>query len=366
MTDKPNTLSEETSIYLDFLRLVAAIDVFISHSNNFLFPYLSIGLLASGREAVAIFFILSGFVINFVVTNKEFGWRKYAIARISRIYPVAIIAIIATLVLDFAGRAINPQHYDYLNTLLKGFMVRENLESFFRYLTFTNQFWFSHTVFGSDEPYWSLGFEVPYYVAFGLFSFFPGKYRIPVTAIWMLICGPKIALYFPLWLMGALAYRITQRRPIRSPRVGVILFVVSIFGLLLLRRLVSHIATDMYHPYDLSQEINNFIYVMLLGSFLSLNIISFDAAFGGRFNVGGWMKRTIRWAAGRSFTLYLVHQPMLVFVSGLFVVGAGNVPGSVAALLGVLLAVWALAELGEVNKKFYAKWVDKMLPGRPG
>ena len=82
----PGIINHNLSIYLDFLRFFAAFVVFFTHSHVFLFPEVKVGP-AMGREAVAVFFVLSGFVISYVVANKEKNWRAYLTARIARILP---------------------------------------------------------------------------------------------------------------------------------------------------------------------------------------------------------------------------------------------------------------------------------------
>ncbi|WP_431311886.1 acyltransferase family protein [Sphingomonas lacusdianchii] len=76
------------SIYLEVLRFAAAVAVVLSHARGILFPALPWRLAAHGPEAVAVFFVLSGFVIRFVTVDRnETTWRAYAAARVARIYP---------------------------------------------------------------------------------------------------------------------------------------------------------------------------------------------------------------------------------------------------------------------------------------
>jgi peptidoglycan/LPS O-acetylase OafA/YrhL len=57
---------------------------------------------------VDVFFVLSGFVIAFVTTERESDGRSFAIARLARVYSVALPALVVTFVLDAIGRSIKP------------------------------------------------------------------------------------------------------------------------------------------------------------------------------------------------------------------------------------------------------------------
>ena len=76
------TISRTTSIYLDLLRAASAVLVFSIHIRNFLLPELRYAMY--GSEAVAVFFVLSGYVIGFTIENKHTDLRSFLAARISR------------------------------------------------------------------------------------------------------------------------------------------------------------------------------------------------------------------------------------------------------------------------------------------
>ena len=65
-------MRRELSVYLDVLRLSAALTVFVSHlswiqiSGGFLWQ-----LQFLGHDAVMVFFVLSGFVIQYAADTKE-------------------------------------------------------------------------------------------------------------------------------------------------------------------------------------------------------------------------------------------------------------------------------------------------------
>lgn len=105
-------MNRPASLYLDLVRFIAAIAVFICHISGQRFtgglfwqsePY--------GDEAVDVFFVVSGFVIAYVASRSETDARSFAIARLARVYSVALPALVATFVLDAVGRLLHPGYY---------------------------------------------------------------------------------------------------------------------------------------------------------------------------------------------------------------------------------------------------------------
>ena len=100
--------------WLDFARGIAALTVCMGHVRSALFmDYVDLpdaGLATSlfyawtglGREAVMVFFVLSGFLVGGAVmrAGPAFDWRTYAIARLSRLWVVLVPALLLTAALD--------------------------------------------------------------------------------------------------------------------------------------------------------------------------------------------------------------------------------------------------------------------------
>lgn len=348
------------SIYLDLLRLGAAIVVFLSHAHVFLLPSIKIGPLGWGREAVAVFFVLSGFVISYVGQVSEREWRVYLVARLARIMPVALLAIAVILAADSIGMHANASYYDFINT---GFFTPVSLEAALAYVTFTNQLWFAHAVFGSGEPYWSLGFEVQYYLFFGLFAFSPQRAKIPLLCLWAAVAGPKILMYMPLWLMGWLTMKcVIERPPLRRP-ISIAMIAASLLLFFSLKFFADRAATNMYETWSLSQEAINFVYFNLIGVAVVLHLIGAASllyqAPAALFEKTG---SAIKWLAGGSFTLYLVHQPLtLMFASFLHPVEE-HILMAAALLVACFILCFLLAEVAERRKKFFASLIVSLLP----
>src|ERR1700712_4370948 len=100
------------SVYLDLFRMLAALVVFLSHvAGSRLTGFLIPEAVSFGAEAVAAFFVLSGFVIGYVAEAREGSPHLYATSRLARLYSVALPAILATLAFDTLGRSLQPDLY---------------------------------------------------------------------------------------------------------------------------------------------------------------------------------------------------------------------------------------------------------------
>jgi peptidoglycan/LPS O-acetylase OafA/YrhL len=221
-------MNRATSLYIDLARFSAALVVFLGHisgqrlTGGFLWqiaPYMS--------HAVTIFFVLSGFVIAYATDKRENSAVSYAVSRAARIYSVVLPALAATVLLDTLGRYLQPALYSDA----WGYVDHNQLASFALSALFLNEIWFIHVSPGSDLPYWSLGYEIWYYVIFGIFLFSPRKwFFLPVALI---VIGPKIVSMLPLWLFGVS----------RIPSF----FLMSGVGAIRLRRIVTSAHVGMEH-----------------------------------------------------------------------------------------------------------------------
>ena len=347
------------SIYLDLLRFGAAVVVFLSHAHVFLLPSIKIGPLGWGREAVAVFFVLSGFVISYVRQVSEREWRVYLVARLARIMPVALLAIAVIFVADNIGTHANAFYYDFINT---GFFTPVSVEAALAYVTFTNQLWFAHAVFGSGEPYWSLGFEVQYYLFFGLLAFSPSRVKIPLLCLWAAFAGPKILMYMPLWLMGWLTMKcVIERPPFRRP-IAIAMIAASIVLFFSLKYFADRAATNMYETWSLPQEAINFVYFNLIGVAVVLHLIGAASLLRQAPALFEKTGPAIRWLAGGSFTLYLVHQPLILMFASFLHPVEEHVPMAAALLVACFVLCFLLAEIAERRKKFFARLIVSLLP----
>lgn len=350
------------SIYLDLFRLAAALGVLLGHSGRYFMPQLGWVLGGHALASVATFFVLSGFVIRFVTTQKERDGWSYAVARLSRLYSVVPLAIAVTLIADGITLAVAPGAY----TGKSYFNPDWGLHELLSYLTLTNEIWFQHEVLGSNEPFWSLGFEAMYYLLFGCTTFFAGGRRLVAVALCLLLIGPKILLYFPLWYLGVLSYDLVTHTRVEAlrRRVGAAIFTASILSYPVFVKLFGAGTINAYHSDSLAQMVASFGWFFGIGLIAAANLVGFAILSRGALIWPPRLIRIIRWAAGASFTLYLVHQPLLLCGLTIMPTAKSSFAVGMVLILLVIATVLLIAELGERRKKPYRaliEWIARPL-----
>ena len=352
-------MKRELSLYLDVVRFVAALTVFVSH---FAQHHISGGLLWQlnplGHEAVTVFFVLSGYVIAHATATRETDARDYVLSRCARLYSVAAPAVLLTVVLDLLGSHFHPAAY----AAEWGYSADFSAWRFVSALTFTNELWGLSVRQGSNAAYWSMGYEAPFYVIFGLALYAPRRWRHAAVAAALLAVGPSIAVALPLWLAGVAAYRYNQRRPL-SPRTGLVLFALSCLGWLAYEITVLRTGRPVLQPTALFKRAE-LIQDAVIGALFIANLVGFDAAAP---TLGRALLRhanTIRWLAGATFTLYLCHLPVAQFLAALSPWPITDGRSHVLVLVGTVLAVFVLAEFTERRKADWRRWLDVAWPMR--
>jgi peptidoglycan/LPS O-acetylase OafA/YrhL len=294
------------SLYLDALRFGAAILVVLAHyvQHDLVSDQVAAVLPYWGREAVMVFFVLSGFVIAYTTEHKAASAQDYVIARCARIYSVAL----PLLLLSFAAGAIALY---WLDAQVSAFYAlwRPHLYIPF-HLLFMGEMWSLSETPPWMPQYWSLGYEVWYYVLFGCAHYLRGWWRYGVTAAVFMLLGPKLWLLLPVWLSGVALYHGLKRWTIPQP--------VARAGLLLsLALLLAFHATGAEHAWrPVARALWPFP-GMRMGSadrFLSdyvvclLVVANFACARFAAPDLPAMLARPIRGLSAYTFTLYLAHE----------------------------------------------------------
>jgi peptidoglycan/LPS O-acetylase OafA/YrhL len=338
-------MKPEMSLYLDAVRFVAALTVFVAH---FVLHRLSGGFLwqlnAYGHQAVAVFFVLSGFVIAYATDTRERDARSYTISRLSRMYSVVLPAVLLTVVLDLIGGTWRPDVY----STEWGFANDWTFARLFAALTFTNEIWGLHVKLGSNAAYWSMGYEVPYYVIFGLALFTPPRWRTAAVVAAVVAAGPAIIVSMPLWLGGVAAYHYCKRDAL-SARSGLWLYFGSAAAWMVYELLAWRYGRPMvqggvyFRRLEVLQD-------AIVGPLFVAHLIGFNAAARP---LGPWLlrhARAIRWTAGASFTLYLCHMPIAQFLLACAPWPSTDPRTRLMVFTGTMLAVFVFAEFTERRK----------------
>lgn len=332
-------MTPRLSLYLNGLRFAAALIVFLSH---FAYPrfsdghYVFIRELNLGSDAVIIFFVLSGLVISHTARTKDKTISEFLWSRATRLYSVAIPALLLTLIFDHFGAQINAENY-----AAPWYDPAPVWQQLFRGLTFSNEWFLSGLRLGSNGPYWSLSYEAAYYLIFASAFYMTGWRRALLLTLLVLISGPSILILLPVWLMGVALYKFINTplnlptillwlMALAPPAIYVICLNVGLPPLLLQ---LTEQALSQGFVRGILRFSNEFIWNGFLGLLVTTHIAGLAFLFRSAPAVKkSLLSRFIRHGAGASFSIYLVHYPALQFFDA-------ALPQIITARNGILFTV---------------------------
>jgi len=349
-------MNRETSIYLDLVRFSAAMVVMIGHLSGARFAgglFWQLGQFMD--DAVVIFFVLSGFVIAYVVDQKETNVEKYAIARAARIYSVALPALMLTFVLDALGKNLAPHLY----SAVWGYDAENLIGQFFAGLFFVNQLWYAPIQIGSMLPYWSLGFEVWYYVFFAIIYFVKSCWKYPLLIAACLVTGPRLVAFFPLWMMGYGAYKFAAvfvlSRKTGTAMLGMSIFAYGAYCLMLKDWLLNN--PILYSSLGLLNLAPRYI----VGTLFAIHLIAFVWASKPVGRALLPFASTIQWFAGATFTIYLFHIPVAQFLITMLPWPPADWRSRLIVLAGTFVLMLVIAEFTERKKRVWVGWISMIV-----
>jgi peptidoglycan/LPS O-acetylase OafA/YrhL len=314
------------SLWLDLIRWVAALAVVFDHSaNRFLIrildlpsaqrtvPFYLFSFVAGfGRQAVMIFFVLSGYLVGGGLwreakRNGSVDTRKYLVKRVSRLcvvlYPAFLLIVILNLIgiVGFHGMATGVYPSDTLTSMRPASLVCN--ASFLQTALCDN--------YGHDGAFWSLYNEFWYYIVwpfilFGILAKSTWKrVGLLILAASMLTIltviqfdGPAaIGPYMLIWLLGV-AVAMMPQPIIRSYASSATLFFV---GLLAVRVFVRRSFADI-HPVAM------FLVDAMVSSLFANLLITMKYSKSLEMPVGKKLNFKL---AAFSFSLYCIHTPIL-------------------------------------------------------
>jgi peptidoglycan/LPS O-acetylase OafA/YrhL len=313
-----------SSDHLDLIRGSAALIVLLCHLRSLFFvdfpevagsfkPLLKPVYLASnwGHYAVMIFFVLSGFLVGGTVLRgwieRKFSWSLYATNRLARLWVVLIPALLLGAIWDhsrihFFGTlgiyGLPPGSVDKFAVSPVAGRVMLGNALFVQGILTTN--------FGSNGALWSLSYEFWYYVLFPLIllalprrnGIGNGLTVVYVTATFMVVLfiGQPIRNYFLIWLLGAAINLLPETSGLRAD----VWIGTAVVALLSVLAAVGPPSLEGYLPADIAVGVATafLIYALLQGR--------------GR-STEGLYSSAVRTLAAFSYTLYVVHLPLLVF-----------------------------------------------------
>lgn len=340
------------SIVLDAIRGLSAIFVVMGHAQQ-------LGLYtgpwpfseALQCQAVIVFFVLSGLVIANSTDPERSTLGDYAIARASRILPVAWPALaISVLLALMAPPAGGPSAAMAGN---ESPLLVQTLRAFF----FLSESWTS--VFDPNLPVWSLNYEVWFYILFGAAVWLRGANRIFWLALLAFLAGPRILVLLPAWLAGVwLARELRDGRPGKGKAIAMVL--IGATALFVFPHLATPVRTNIVEqlPWSFGYS-NKFLTDIPLAFATAIGLKGLHALCMGPI---AWIERwrhPARVLADMSFSLYILHWPLINAAQLMGVTGLDSMGAFAAALAAIALVCYLFAAATEHKRPAIRAWMKQ-------
>lgn len=305
-------LTENQSVSLDTLRGLAAVIVAICHCSQLFINqhlpeyYRFFAILA--QSCVMVFFVLSGFLITKSITgniarNGSLDLKDYAIKRFARIYPPLIFSFVVVAVLTVLSKQFFISGDGSLATA-NGWVNKYGFNvELFGYLPsaiMSNGFVGDMSP-ASNSPLWSLSIEVWYYVIAGMIL--SGRKELIIAGLAVGYVGisnnSPFFYYSIVWVLGAILC-LMHDGVIKVSRLATSLALICATAYAFYRLLIIY---DNFTNSNLT--LVNVALGMLMAALLQKVVIERDI----RLSILPSM-------ASFSYTLYIIHFPILLFVFG--------------------------------------------------
>jgi peptidoglycan/LPS O-acetylase OafA/YrhL len=318
-------------------------------------------LASAGIQAVVIFFVLSGYLISGSVFRAfeqgRWSWKEYLTHRFVRLWLVLLPALLLGGLWD-AGRVALVSHAVSGDASFFARMAANGIT----WKIFLGNVFFLQGIrtanFGSDRVLWSLAAEFWYYILFplGLLAVRPGsslRTRILNGAGFLLVAAfltRGILALFPVWLLGtALALMKPPRFGAKIRWIALALYAPCVFWLAMIQW--------PWHYFKMDYALGMLTAVLLWILLSARRRVDARAA-----SVRVW--RTL---ARFSYSLYLVHYPMLLFFAVLMTRHGlwFPTPRTLAMAAGLCMVAviygYGVASLTEFHNDRVRRWVERRL-----
>lgn len=378
--DKPVTKNASRLTALDGLRGLAAVVVLLHHAlyTNPDFPgapggghapagspmwwisYTPLKLATAGVESVIVFFVLSGLVVTLpVVRRRGFDWVAYFPRRVVRL----MVPVVASVLLAAAWVAAIPQ----VSTQPSGTWLSNSSTPDFSWEYVVK----AVDLLGGDgqinNPLWSLRWELAFSLLLPVFAiaalavrkWWMGGLALACALTWLgARAGSAELEYLPAFFVGAvIAVRLDVVRN-TADRINRRWFRHPLWALLTVGSALLLIAPWLVGPGvgripELDSALKGLVPLAAAGLVV--------AALGWTPLRALFESRPLQFLGAISFSLYLVHVPIIIFSTYLFAGQAWYVPLLFAIPLAVLVAVgfmWLIEKRSHGWSKAVGSWAS--------
>ena len=237
-----------------------------------------------------------------------------------------------------------------------------------RGITATNEWFYDPVRLGTNGPLWSLSYEVAYYLLFGIAVFARGAWRLLLVALIALLAGPRVLILLPAWLAGVWAWRMIKGHPTWLTRRQALVCAL-IFPLFYICAVTSSLPEGLTAlsqltaaPLSLHAHLGHsaeFAWNLPMAGLFALHLVAMARLLGDSTPVR--LGKAIRWIAGASFTIYVLHYPLMQALHAVLPI---DLPVRGLLLLCLtLLGTLLVAEVTERRLKGLRRWMARLPTG---
>lgn len=332
--------------YLDILRGLAALIVLFSHGMiRMLWEGPTLHSII-GSIGVALFFSLSGFLMGYLYSNKEYTFNnviKYSVSRFARIAPAYLTVIVIS--------------YFIFNFIDDNFLYSITNKNILRHLLFS----------GNVHIFWSIPPEVQFYVYFILFWFafnqFVSRHFMPIllVALISVICmyyrgyfpGTTVGSHLHFFLFGTIAGIIRKNNYFSHIYISKFIHLATI---------ISIVAYGLYLGDQNNQKVYAFFHYAFLCS-IGIIVLSLNAKTVNLNPIEYFFTLIGKW----SFSLYLTHDIVLYYYQSLSLGFSQYLNFVTTALVSIMLSYLIFQFLekpaSSTIKKYLLQNLFKLKPG---
>ena len=209
-----------------------------------------------------------------------------------------------------------------------------------------------------------------FYAFFGTAIFLRGRQRVILLGILAALAGWKILALFPIWLFGVALVRWPERFDVGRTGGSAVLILATIVAVVVNRQTLALV-------FAFSDWTGLSLETLGIAKYLLADLATGVSVMLAFIGLSAWSEaalpllargaRAIRWLAGISFTLYIMHHPILLTLRA-YGIGAGDNPLIFAGMMATVVAIcWLLADLVERRtpalRRAMQSWLAARRPG---